>query len=78
MPKLMVITCANHVTWCSVVERARFSKSSSDTGKLRGYQLFVAIYYFLHSAKLTLKIFTFFPCSVGMMVLLGEMLVKRI
>jgi hypothetical protein len=33
MPKLMVIICANHVTWCSVVERARFSESSSDTGK---------------------------------------------
>jgi hypothetical protein len=29
---LIVIICANHVTWCSVVERARFSKSSSDTG----------------------------------------------
>jgi len=30
----------------------------------------------LHGAKLTLKIFTFFAYSVGMMVLLGEMLVE--
>ncbi len=36
----------------------------------------VAIYYFLHGAKFALKIFTFFAYSVGMMVLLGEMLVE--
>ena len=42
------------------------------------FGMVVAIYYFLHRAKLTLKIFTFFACSVGMMVLQGEMLVKRI
>ena len=38
--------------------------------------MIVAIYYFLHGAKLALKIFTFFAYSVGMMVLLGEMLVE--
>src|ERR1700730_16279494 len=31
MAKLIVIICANHVTWCSVAERARLSRSSSDT-----------------------------------------------
>ena len=40
------------------------------------FGMIVAIYYFLHRAKLTLKIFTFFAYSVGMMVLLGEMLVE--
>ena len=38
--------------------------------------MIVAIYYFLHGAKLALKIFTSFAYSVGMMVLLGEMLVE--
>ena len=41
------------------------------------FGMVVAIYYFLHGAKLALKIFTF-AYTVGMMVLLGEMLVKRI
>ena len=36
------------------------------------FGMVVAIYYFLHRAKLALKIFTFFAYSVGMMVLLGE------
>jgi len=40
------------------------------------FGMVVAIYYFLHGAKLALKIFTFFAYSVGMMVLLGEMLVE--
>jgi hypothetical protein len=40
------------------------------------FGMVVAIYYFLHGAKLTLKIFTFFAYSVGMLVLLGEMLVE--
>ena len=40
------------------------------------FGMVVAIYYFLHGAKLTLKIFTFFTYSVAMMVLLGEMLVE--
>ena len=40
------------------------------------FGMVVAIYYFLHRAKLALKIFTFFAYSVGMMVLLGEMLVE--
>src|SRR5437763_11246359 len=40
------------------------------------FGMIVAIYYFLHRAKLALKIFTFFAYSVGMMVLLGEMLVE--
>ena len=40
------------------------------------FGMVVAIYYFLHRAKLTLKIFTFFAYSVAMMVLLGEMLVE--
>ena len=40
------------------------------------FGMIVAIYYFLHSAKLPLKIFTFFAYTVGMLVLLGEMLVE--
>src|SRR5207248_10312793 len=40
------------------------------------FGMVVAIYYFLHGAKLALKIFTFFAYSEGMMVLLGEMLVE--
>jgi hypothetical protein len=40
------------------------------------FGMIVAIYYFLHGAKLALKIFTFFAYTVGMMVLLGEMLVE--
>ena len=38
------------------------------------FAMVVAIYYFLNSAKITLKCFTFFAYSVGMLVLLGEML----
>lgn len=40
------------------------------------FAMVVAIYYFLHGAKIVLKIFTFFAYSVGMLVLLGEMLVE--
>ena len=40
------------------------------------FGMIVAIYYFLHSAKLRLRIFTFFAYSVAMLVLLGEMLVE--
>ena len=40
------------------------------------FGMVVAIYYFQHGAKLALKIFTFFAYTVGMMVLLGEMLVE--
>lgn len=40
------------------------------------FGMIVAIYYFLHGAKLRLKIFTFFAYSVAMLVLLGEMLVE--
>jgi len=40
------------------------------------FAMIVAIYYFLHEAKLALKIFTFFAYTVGMLVLLGEMLVE--
>ena len=38
------------------------------------FAMVVAIYYFLNSAKITLKVFSFFAYSVGMLVLLGEML----
>ena len=40
------------------------------------FGMIVAIYYFLHGAKLALKIFTSFAYTVGMTVLLGEMLVE--
>ncbi len=40
------------------------------------FAMVVAIYYFLHGARLTLKIFTFFAYTVAMLVLLGEMLVE--
>jgi len=40
------------------------------------FAMIVAIYYFLHGAKLALKAFTFFAYTVGMLVLLGEMLVE--
>ena len=40
------------------------------------FGMIVAIYYFLHRAKFALKIFTFFAYTVGMTVLLGEMLVE--
>jgi len=40
------------------------------------FGMVVAIYYFLHRAKLALKLFTFFAYSIGMLVLLGEMLVE--
>jgi len=40
------------------------------------FGMIVAIYYFLHRARLALKILTFFAYSVGMLVLLGEMLVE--
>jgi hypothetical protein len=40
------------------------------------FGMVVAIYYFLHRAKLALKVFTFFAYGIGMLVLLGEMLVE--
>jgi hypothetical protein len=40
------------------------------------FAMVVAIYYFLHGAKPALKLFTFFAYTVGMLVLLGEMLVE--
>ena len=40
------------------------------------FGMVVAIYYFLHGAKPALKIFTFFAYTIGMIVLLGEMLVE--
>ena len=40
------------------------------------FGMMVAIYYFLNGAKIALKIFSFFAYTVGMLVLLGEMLVE--
>src|SRR5262245_42283799 len=40
------------------------------------FAMVVAIYYFLNVAKLTLKLFSFFAYSVGMMVLLSQMLLE--
>jgi hypothetical protein len=40
------------------------------------FAMVVAIYYFLHRAKMVLKLFTFFAYTVGMLVLLGEMLME--
>jgi hypothetical protein len=38
------------------------------------FAMVVAIYYFLNTAKIALKLFSFFAYSVGMLVLLGQML----
>jgi hypothetical protein len=40
------------------------------------FAMVVAIYYFLNTAKMTLKLFSFFAYTVGMIVLLGQMLVE--
>lgn len=56
-------TTENEVTWFAQMITINFG-------------MVVAIYYFLHGAKLALKVFTFFAYTVGMMVLLGEMLVE--
>ena len=40
------------------------------------FAMIVAIYYFLHGARLPLKLFAFFAYTVGMLVLVGEMLVE--
>ena len=40
------------------------------------FAMVVAIYYVLHGARLALKVFTFFAYTVGMLVLLGEMLLE--
>lgn len=40
------------------------------------FAMVVAIYYFLNGAKMALKVFSFFAYTVGMLVLLGEMLVE--
>jgi len=56
-------TTEHEVTWLAQIITINFA-------------MIVAIYYFLHGAKLALKIFTFFAYTVGMLVLLGEMLVE--
>ena len=38
------------------------------------FAMIVAIYYFLHTARFSLQLFSFFAYSLGMLVLLGEML----
>jgi len=40
------------------------------------FAMVVAIYYFLNAAKLALKLFSFFAYTVGMLVLLGQMLTE--
>ena len=40
------------------------------------FGMIVAIYYFLNSARVALKIFSFVAYTVGMTVLLGQMLVE--
>lgn len=40
------------------------------------FAMVVAIYYFLNAAKITLKLFSFFAYTVGMLVLLGQMLAE--
>ncbi|MFL6516147.1 MAG: hypothetical protein ACJ8M1_14100 [Chthoniobacterales bacterium] len=56
-------TTEHEVTWFAQVITINFG-------------MVVAIYYFLNRAKLALKIFGFFAYSIGMIVLLGEMLVE--
>ena len=51
-------TTEHQVTWFAQIITINFG-------------MVVAIYYFLHGAKLPLKIFTFFAYGVGMMVLLS-------
>ena len=40
------------------------------------FAMIVAIYYFLNTARMRLKLFSFFAYTVGMIVLLGQMLVE--
>ena len=40
------------------------------------FAMIVAIYYFLNTARMSLKLFSFFVYTVGMIVLLGQMLVE--
>ena len=40
------------------------------------FAMVVGIYYFLHRARIALKIFSFFVYSIGMLVLLGEMVIE--
>ena len=40
------------------------------------FAMIVAIYYFLNTARMTLKFFSFFAYTVGMIVLLGQMLIE--
>ena len=40
------------------------------------FAMIVAIYYFLKTARMTLKLFSFFAYTVGMIVLLGQMLIE--
>lgn len=40
------------------------------------FAMVVAIYYFLHRAGIALKFFTFFAYTIGMLVLLGQMLAE--
>lgn len=56
-------TTQNQVAWFAQVITINFA-------------MVVAIYYFLNGAKPALKLFAFIAYSVGMLVLLGEMLVE--
>ncbi len=40
------------------------------------FAMVVAIYYFLHGAKISLKLFSFFAYSLGMLALFGQMLLE--
>jgi hypothetical protein len=40
------------------------------------FAMIVAIYYFLNSAKIALKLFSFFAYTAGMLVLLGQMIAE--
>jgi hypothetical protein len=56
-------TTQNQVAWFAQVITINFG-------------MVVGIYYFLNRAKIALKLFAFIAYSVGMLVLLGEMLVE--
>jgi len=56
-------TTEHEVTWFAEVITINFG-------------MVVAIYYFLNGARLPLKLFAFFAYTIGMLVLLGEMLVE--
>ena len=56
-------TTEHEVTWFAQVITINFG-------------MVVAIYYFLNGARLPLKVFGFFAYTIGMLILLGEMLVE--